>query len=126
MEHLIQFWQEITRNLFQSIDDQSLTNSRIVSRLWKDFIDTENFSLIRINQKYTKKDHTQLHIAAENGHWFACQLLIANSEDKNPKGVFERTPLHLAAEKGHGDFVKCMCYSILWSRLVIWRSRNLL
>ena len=87
MEHIIQSCQEITRNFFQSIDDQSLTNARIVSRSWKDFIDREKFSWIRINQKYINKDHTPLHIAAEKGHWYACQLLIANSEDKNPKGA---------------------------------------
>ena len=44
---------------------------------------------------------TAFHKAAEDGHLSICQLIIENSENKNPTDRYGLTPLHLAAENGH-------------------------
>ena len=44
---------------------------------------------------------TAFHKAAEDGHLSICQLIIENSENKNPRDKNGWTPLHIAAAKGH-------------------------
>ena len=48
-----------------------------------------------------------LHLAAENGHFRICEMLLESGiEDKNPRGELGLTPLHLAAREGHLDICK--------------------
>ena len=49
---------------------------------------------------------TPLSVAAQNGHFEVCQLIIQNVEDKNPANKIGDTPLHYAAENGHLDICK--------------------
>merc|ERR1712079_821915 len=51
---------------------------------------------------------TGLHMAAENGHFDICQLIINNIADKNPADVNGFTPLHLAAQNGHSEIYGLM------------------
>jgi ankyrin repeat protein len=44
---------------------------------------------------------TLLHGAAINGYLDMCELLIDNTEDKNPMDNKGWTPLHFAAREGH-------------------------
>jgi len=44
---------------------------------------------------------TQMHAAADNGHFEICRVILDNMEDKNPVDSFGTTPLYLAAMRGH-------------------------
>ena len=50
---------------------------------------------------YCGRNWTAFHKASEDGHFSICQLIIENSENKNPTDIYGLTPLHLAAENGH-------------------------
>ena len=52
---------------------------------------------------------TPLHLAAKNGHFDICILLIANIlTDKNPRNDIGRTPLHAAALKDYLDICELL------------------
>ena len=44
---------------------------------------------------------TLLHLAAMEGHFEVCQLLLKNKVDRNPKNFDDKTPLDLAMENNH-------------------------
>ena len=44
---------------------------------------------------------TLLHLAAMEGHFEICQLLLKNKVDRNPKNFDDTTPLDLAMENNH-------------------------
>ena len=44
---------------------------------------------------------TLLHLAAMEGHFEICQLLLKNTIDRNPKNFDDKTPLDLAMENNH-------------------------
>ena len=64
-----------------------------------------------MNWEYTKRGRififgprgaTPLHLAAKNGHFQVCKLIIDNVVDKNPEDHDNKwTPFHLAASNGH-------------------------
>ena len=55
---------------------------------------------------------TPLHMAATNGHFDICRLLIANIlTEKNPRDNTGRTPLHAAAYKGYLDICKVLLFN---------------
>ena len=52
----------------------------------------------------TNDGWTPLHIAAQNGHSMAYELIMKSLENKNPGNIFNGyTPLHLAAQNGHKE-----------------------
>ena len=55
---------------------------------------------------------TPLHLAARNGQFDMCIMLIANiSGEKNPRDSNGRTPLHEAAYQGYLDICKLLIYN---------------
>ena len=44
---------------------------------------------------------TPLHLAAYNGHYETCKLLMEKIEEKCPRDVYVGSPLDMAAKKGH-------------------------
>ena len=56
---------------------------------------------------------TALHLAAKNGHFKICRLIIANVNDKNPGDVNGVTPLHRAVEFGHVDVCKLIIDNVM-------------
>ena len=51
---------------------------------------------------------TPLHLAAENGHFDVCKLILENVVSKNPVAFNGLTPLHSAAKGGHLDIIKLL------------------
>ena len=49
----------------------------------------------------TRDQWTPLHLAAHNGHFPVCELIISNISRKNPNDEEGWTPLHSAAQNGH-------------------------
>ena len=48
MEELIARFSHIVKQIFEQLDNKSLTNCREVSKSWKKFIDERNMSWVRI------------------------------------------------------------------------------
>ena len=44
------------------------------------------------------KGETALHVAAYHGHTEICKMILDKSENKNPKGVYNRLPLIIRPE----------------------------
>jgi len=55
---------------------------------------------------------TPLHIAAENGHFKICQLIIENVTDKNPSNRSGKTPLEIATKKGYSNIIQLFSKNI--------------
>ena len=51
---------------------------------------------------------TPLHIAAKNGYFEICKLIIDNVDHTNPADNNGSTPLYLAAQNGHLGIFKLM------------------
>ena len=49
---------------------------------------------------------TPLHSAAVNGHYDTCDVILKNTENKNPSDDFGITPLDLADHEGHAEICK--------------------
>merc|ERR1712038_2024581 len=117
----------ITYQIFQSLDQNTLAKCRLVSNIWKGFVDYQTslwgkvpihlyisaaregrLNICRLiiqngqNKNPADEDgRTPLHSAASTGHLEICRLIIENFQNKNPADLTERTPLHWAAEYGH-------------------------
>ena len=48
MEYLIERFPHIAEQIFEQLDNESLTKCREVNKVWKNFIDERNYSWIRI------------------------------------------------------------------------------
>lgn len=48
MEYLIEGFPHIAEQIFEQLDNKSLTKCREVNKVWKSFIDERNYSWIRI------------------------------------------------------------------------------
>ena len=53
------------------------------------------------DSRYSRDRLTPLHLAANNGHFSVCELIINNILRKNPEDQYGWTPLHSAAQNGH-------------------------
>ena len=119
----------VANNVLQHLDDQSLANCRLVNAAWNDIVSNffksilyrtrvlsrqtglkikTNVDLKTLEQLLAKLEPksrsglTSFHVAASEGDFPLCQLIIENVEDKNPSdlilnGQWSCTPLHLAA-----------------------------
>ena len=68
------------------------------------------------NYMETEDRWTPLHLAASNGHFSVCELIIDNISEKNPEDQFGWTPLHSAAQNGHLRVCKLILSNILKSK----------
>ena len=96
---------------------------------WKNFVKKSNVSKLTkiahgVQQFYTEaqdeqaltpneQGETPLLLAARNNHFDVCQLIIEQSEEKNPSnGIDGYTPLHEAAKNGNTKLCKLIIDSI--------------
>ena len=61
---------------------------------------------------YHEQEYTPLHLAALNGHFSTCKLILENVVEKNPENYMRFTPLHLAAANDNHSIVKMIIESI--------------
>ena len=79
----------IAKQIFLSLNQNDLAKCRLVSSVWKGFIDYKTPLWGKVpTHKYTR--------AAKEGRLNICHLIIENVQDKNPADEHKLTPLHLA------------------------------
>ena len=61
-------------------------------------------------------EYTPLHLAAINGHFSTCKLIIENVAEKNPSNKYMFTPLHAAAANGNYSIFQMIIASIQGNR----------
>ena len=61
-------------------------------------------------------EYTPLHLAAINGHFSICKLIIENVVEKNPLNKYMFTPLHAAAANGNYSIFQMIIESIQGNR----------
>ena len=78
MEDLIFRFPFVAQQIFEKLDNKSLTKCREVSKMWKDFIDDRNYSWIRIIKIPTilQNENTYLHTAAKSGQIEMFEMII--------------------------------------------------
>ena len=75
----------IAYQIFQSLDQNTLAKCRLVSNVWKGFVDCQT--------SLWEKVPTDLYInAAREGRLNICRLLIQNGQNKNPANTYGGTP----------------------------------
>ena len=57
-------------------------------------------------------EYTPLHLAALNGHFSTCKLIIENVVEKNPPNSALFTPLHVAAASGNDSIFEIIIEDI--------------
>ena len=62
VEYLLRKRHNILENIFEYLDNQSLTTCREVSNSWKNFIDKRNYPWTRIVDKYFPKEVDKIGI----------------------------------------------------------------
>ena len=127
MEEMLWRFPHIGQEIYQQLNDQSLSECREISQSWQEFINNEKFYKKRIKEMIekhtkayndesvhyycggsTKETLTPLHSAALTGQFqmfinIIQEDLVEDINVKNERGV---TPLHLAALKGHFSICK--------------------
>ena len=96
-------FSHISENIFEQLDNKSLSNCREVTKSWKRFIDNKNYSWIQIVDIPTtlKNGNTYLHVAAKYGHTGMLDFILNNEEVKSPKNSYDETPFHIACQYGN-------------------------
>ena len=112
LDEMMLRFPHLVQDVFEELDNKSLTNCRNVSRACCDFIDNEKFYWVRKIQDYvTMKNFLQ--------QW---QKVLKNTSTENVKKIFvtvkqfveydlyrkkqQWSPLHIAAAQGHLEFCK--------------------
>ena len=117
MEDLITRFQHISEQIFEQLDNKSLTTCRKVSKSWQKFVDNKNFAWIRIVNFPTipliftanvNLQQTYLHVAAKTGQIGMFKMILESEEVKNPKSDFNVTPFHVACYFGQYEIAKML------------------
>ena len=76
----------ITEQIFELLDNKSLSNCREVSKWWSKCIDDENQTWIHIVKipEILYNGNTYLHLVARTGQWEVYKKIIKKEEIKNP------------------------------------------
>ena len=102
MEELMLIFPFVAQEIFEKLDNKSLTTCRLVEKSWKTFIDERNYPWIRIVElpKIPNRGNTFLHLAAKAGQIEMFEEIFSESDDKNPANDEGLTPFHLACSYG--------------------------
>ena len=99
MEIIALRFPHITDQIFELINNKSVTKCREVEKTWLSFIDEADLPWKRILKKYPgETGQTPLHIAAMTGQLRKCEVFFYRSLHQDIQGV---TALHLSASYGH-------------------------
>ena len=100
----------IAENIFDQLDDKSLSNCREVAKQWQKCIDKKASSWIRIVKipKIPKNGDTYLHVAAKTGQAKFFNLILENEDIIDSNNNENVTPFQLACERGHSNIIKVL------------------
>ena len=99
MEIIALRFPHITDQIFELINNKSITKCREVEKTWLRFIDEDDLPWKRILRKYpVEMGQTPLHIAAMTGQLQKCQVFFKRNLHQDIQGI---TALHLSATYGH-------------------------
>ena len=98
MEDFIERFPHIAEQIFQELDNKSLTTCREVAHSWHQFIDSRNLTWQRILQipEFFRRRNTNLHVAAMTGQTAMFEKMIENEVNINPVNDKRKTPLEFA------------------------------
>ena len=110
METLILGFPQILEEIFEKLDNESLTKCREVQKSWKKLIDDRRYPWIRIVNipKILSGGNTYLHIAAKYGQIEVLNEIISEEGDKDPKNERGSTPFLVACQYGQSELVKML------------------
>ena len=88
----------VTEQIFEQLDQNSLSNCKEVSKSWKEIIDHKNLPWIQIVNvpKIVQNGETYLHHAAKTGQSEMFVKILEGETVKNPKNNSDQTPFHYA------------------------------
>ena len=114
LDEMMLRFPHIVQDVFQELDDKSLTNCRNVSKACCDFIDNEKLYWVRKIQDFVsmmefhqqwKKVLKNISTESTKEIFVAVEQFVEN--DSNRKKL-QWSPLHIAAELGDLEFCKCI------------------
>ena len=99
---IILSFPHIAEEIFEGLDDQSLTSCRLVEKSWKNVIDGKNYPWERIVKKSDlEHGNTYLHLAAKYGQTEMFGKIFNEEIKKIPRNEDQETPFHVACKEGH-------------------------
>mgnify|MGYP001443371261 CR=1 FL=1 len=106
MQDVLPRFPHLPEQIFQKLNNESLSKCREATKSWKNIIDGKNYPWLRIVDipRKLKKGNTYLHLAAESGHIEAFKEALSEEEDKNMKNK----SFHLACKNGRTNIVQLL------------------
>ena len=102
----------VTEQIFEQLDQKSLSNCKEVSKSWKEIIDHKNLPWIQIVNvpKIVENGETYLHHAAKTGQSEMFVKILEGETVKNPKNNSKATPFHHVCFHGHLKIAKMLVH----------------
>ena len=102
----------VTEQIFEQLDQKSLSNCKEVSKSWKEIIDHKNLPWIQIVNlpKILQNGETYLHHAAKTGQSEVFVKILEGETVKNPKNNSDTTPFHHVCFHGHLKIAKMLVH----------------
>ena len=106
MEEVLLRFPHLGQNIFKSLADQDLAQSREISQMWKDFIDVEKFFAIRRIRAFFMKLPISLEKALKQSTFEQVKEMASTIQKFQEMWNSEMSPLH--------DAVAMQDYKIFW------------
>ena len=76
--------------IFQGLDQRHLSKCRLVSTVWKVFVDYQTSLWNKVSKNTAnQRGWTPLHEAAGAGYLNVCRLIVDNVHNRNPAGILQ-------------------------------------
>ena len=118
MEEAFLRFPHLPEQIFKKLDNESLTNSRVVGISWHNFIDNREYPWIRIKniiddlKQKCRDGETIFHLACREGHAKIAEVIMKKSAelnvDLNTKNIAGWTAFHMACYFGKKSIVELM------------------
>ena len=80
----------ISDYIFQGLDQRHLSKCRLVSTVWKVFVDYQTSLWNKVSKNTAnQRGWTPLHEAAGAGYLNVCRLIVDNVHNRNPAGILQ-------------------------------------
>ena len=106
MEEVLLRFPHLGQNIFKSLADQDLAQSREISQMWKHFLDVEKFFAIRKIRAFFMKLPISLEKALKQSTFEQVKEMVSTIQEFQEMWHSEMSPLH--------DAVAMQDYKIFW------------